>query len=278
MKSKILSAAGIAAAIMIVLAGVFIPKLLLKSLEESYEREQILAWRSALSADPTPTPSSGNSGTINKRWLSEARTLLENESSLVLRDPTDIELSMEQAAATVRRELDVLIEDGAMPDLELDEYSFKHGLLKGYDPASVPRFAENGPVGLWILSFEALNGYSINVTCDSRNGSVYSVTYDWTAAFIDEECCTMLVSYANYLGLSVENGIFFEVRDSSGFLYVNEFKLHVDTGLPHSMRLWIESEGVYPTPLPTPTPVITEIPVITPTPDPSPKPTPTPEP
>lgn len=270
MKKRLASILLTAAAAAVIAVGMLVPKALLQYEETRYEQDRYAAERIAFDALPMTTPVNDLTGPLYIQWLKAARELLKNESSLIPRDPTASELTMEEAVITARSGLNDLIEYGAMPDIGLDQYGFKQGALKGYD-ASYAESAEmnSRPVGLWFMSFEDGKGHGINVVCDSRNGSVYSVEYDWIASFIEEQTCAMLTGFANSLGLQDGNGFYFEARDGFGFLYISEFCLFVDTRLPHSIGLWTGA-AVYPTPFPTPTPDITAPPQFAPEPSTAP--------
>lgn len=117
MKSIVTTIVGIAAALAVMALGIFIPKALLAQEESKYfSEEQKRETTAAPTMMPQPLPTTepitsplpGAGHALDLEWLYNAKSLIENETYLKLREPLPFEMSMETAAFMAQNELELL--------------------------------------------------------------------------------------------------------------------------------------------------------------------------
>lgn len=301
MKSIVTTIVGIAAALAVMALGIFIPKALLAQEESKYfSEEQKRETTAAPTMMPQPLPTTepitsplpGAGHALDLGWLYNAKSLIENETYLKLREPLPFEMSMETAAFMAQNELELLSSLGALQGCDTTELRFKSGELRGYTDYVLSFYtggsmssAPGRPVGFWRITFLNGDGKPIIVECDSQRGLVYSVDFSLFKAPSDFICCSMLISYAKYLGFPPQ-GIRLDSYDELYVLEVNGLRLTFSFAeKAHNASVHIIQPDDYkvygrPTPLPEqlsiPAPTLTPTPAQFPATTPAPTPTPPP--
>jgi|GEM_PF-2713026 len=273
MKGSLTTILGIAAALAIMLMGIFVPKALLKAEESRYlamEWGQYAAVTPRTDPGPTPTPLPGKGHELDVGWLYMAESMLNDEGALFVREPLSFEMSMEQAARTVANELELLSALGALPGVSIAGLHFKSGELRGYTdlPPYYDFMGEGGtspgiPFGIWTIKFLGADGRTVEAECDSQSGLVYSVRFLSAEELTDADCITALIGYAKFLGFTLSESIQFNLSFEGAYAAeICGVTLSIDPRPQMTTLRLLQPSEYEATPLPTstPTPVPTESP------------------
>ena len=173
-----------------------------------------------------------------------------------LREPYDHEMSMEQAVASAKRELQILIDEGAIEDILVDQLSFYSAELSS---VTVPeekakKIAEEYsdytvPVhpGCWNISFNNIytNSMIISVVCDAETGFIRVLTIRNEGMDYAKYTKSWLRNFARYHGVtvpihSVEESLESLVIRKDGLVFKNYFLSQQNSESIFSMLVFTE--------------------------------------